>query len=111
MSGILDYLKKNHLSINETLLKLTKAESPSHKKALVDICGEVLRDEFETLVGGSSVMIEKTKVGNQYKFTYGAGEDNEQALVIGHMDTVWDKGALPIRQDGNILYRSQESLI
>ena len=104
MSKILNYLKEQHLSITETLVKLTKAESPSHTKALVDQCGNVLRAEFEQLIGGSIERIEKAEVGNQYKFTYGTGEELDQVLVIGHMDTVWDLGALPIRQEGNILY-------
>jgi glutamate carboxypeptidase len=104
MSDILNYLKEHNSYITETLLRLTKAESPSHTKALVDKCGEVLREEFERLVDGSVERIEKTKVGNQYKFTYGTGGDEGQILVIGHMDTVWDEGALPIRQAGNLLY-------
>ncbi|MEH7885160.1 M20 family metallopeptidase [Bacillus sp. JJ1609] len=104
MSDILKYLKEHSNYITDTLIRLTKAESPSHTKALVDKCGEVLRQEFESLVGGSVEMIKKTEVGNQYKFTYGAGDEEEQILVIGHMDTVWDVGALPIRQEGNLLY-------
>jgi glutamate carboxypeptidase len=103
MSNILSYLKENHSSITDTLLNLTKAESPSHSKSLVDECGAVLRSEFERLVGGDVEIIEKEEVGNQYKFTYGSSEE-KQILVIGHMDTVWDKGALPIKQEGNILY-------
>jgi glutamate carboxypeptidase len=104
MSKILNYLREQHFSITETLLKLTKAESPSHTKALVDQCGNVLRAEFEQLIGSSIEVIEKAEIGNQYKFTYGTEEEQEQVLVIGHMDTVWDQGALPIRQEGNILY-------
>ena len=104
MSKILNYLREQHFSITETLLKLTKAESPSHTKALVDQCGNVLRAEFEQLIGGSIEVIEKAEVGNQYKFTYGTEEEQDQVLVIGHMDTVWNQGALPIRQEGNILY-------
>lgn len=104
MSKILNYLQEQHSSITETLLRLTEKESPSNCKVLVDKCGEVLSDEFMRLVGGSVARIEKAVVGDQYKFTYGAGEEKEQILVIGHMDTVWDEGALPIKQDGNILY-------
>jgi glutamate carboxypeptidase len=104
MTKILSYLKEHHTLITETLLKLTKAESPSHNKILVDHCGQVLSGEFERLIGGTTEIIENEKVGNQCKFTYGTGEENDQVLVIGHMDTVWDKGALPIKQEGNILY-------
>ncbi|WP_251553706.1 M20 family metallopeptidase [Neobacillus muris] len=104
MSIILNYLKEQQEAITETLFKLTESESPSIKKVLVDRCGEVLREEFEQLIGGTVEVIEKTEVGNQYKFTYGEGDETNQVLVIGHMDTVWDEGALPIRKEGNILY-------
>lgn len=104
MSEILNYLKEHSNQITDTLLRLTKAESPSHTKALVDECGKILREEYERLVGDSVEMIEKTEVGNQLKFTYGTGGEEGQILVIGHMDTVWDEGALPIRHEGNLLY-------
>ncbi|WP_462413358.1 M20 family metallopeptidase [Neobacillus sp. Marseille-QA0830] len=104
MSEILSYLKGQQEAIADTLMKLTKAESPSNNKYLVDRCGVVIRDEFDRLIGGSVKVIEKTVVGNQYKFTFGEGPETEQILIIGHMDTVWDEGALPIRQEQNILY-------
>ncbi|KIY22777.1 MULTISPECIES: M20 family metallopeptidase [Mesobacillus] len=104
MSAILKYLKEHNNQITDTLFRLTKAESPSHTKALVDECGNILREEYERLVGGSVEKIEKGEVGNQYKFTYGTGDEEGQILVIGHMDTVWDVGALPIKQEGDLLY-------
>ncbi|TYS63919.1 M20 family metallopeptidase [Bacillus infantis] len=103
MSKILSFLKENQTEMIETLLKLTKAESPSYSKSHVDHCGEVLSGEYERLIGGPVRKIDKEEVGNQYLFTYGEG-DKEQILVIGHMDTVWDVGAIPIKRDGNILY-------
>ncbi|RHW38038.1 M20 family peptidase [Neobacillus notoginsengisoli] len=104
MSKILDYLKENQLSMTETLLALTRAESPSYSKIDVDYCGEVLRNEYTRLVGGNVDVIEKEEVGNQYKFSFGPDNGLKQVLIIGHMDTVWDVGARPIRQDGDILY-------
>ncbi|MCK6207033.1 M20 family metallopeptidase [Bacillus infantis] len=103
MSKILSFLKEHQSEMIETLLKLTEAESPSYSKPLVDHCGEVLSGEYERLIGGPVRKIDKEEVGNQYLFTYGEG-DKEQILVIGHMDTVWDVGAIPIKRDGNILY-------
>jgi glutamate carboxypeptidase len=103
MSKILSFLKENQTEMIETLLKLTKAESPSYSKPHVDHCGEVLSEEYARLIGGPVRKIDKEEVGNQYLFTYGEG-DKEQILVIGHMDTVWDVGAIPIKRDGNILY-------
>lgn len=104
LSQILNYLKENESNILDTLLRLTKAESPSHNKVLVDQCGEILRNEYESFIGHEVECIEKESVGNQYKFTYSNNSESEQLLVIGHMDTVWDEGALPIKQDGDLLY-------
>ena len=36
------------------------------------------------------------------KFTIGEGE--KQLLIIGHFDTVWEKGRLSLRTEGNKLY-------
>lgn len=104
MTRILDYLKEHQKGMEETLLRLVNAESPSHQKKLVDRCGEVLMDEFTKLVGGEIQIIEKQTVGNQYLFTYGPKDCNEQILIIGHLDTVWDEEALPIKMEEDILY-------
>ena len=104
MTEILTYLKENQKEIEQTLLNLTKAESPSHDKELVDLCGETLKTEFDMLIGGTSKVVKKELVGNQYLFTYGDPDSKEQILIVGHMDTVWDKGSLPIRREGDILY-------
>ncbi|MDX1807586.1 MAG: M20 family peptidase, partial [Paenisporosarcina sp.] len=93
MSDMLDYLKGNQQEIEKTLIQLVNAESPSHDKELVDACGKILMEEFATLIGGDIQIIEKSIVGNQYLFTYGPKDSKEQILIIGHLDTVWDKGA------------------
>ncbi|MCT2537091.1 M20 family metallopeptidase [Aquibacillus koreensis] len=104
MSKILTYLINNQHDIEETLLQLVEAESPSKNKMLTDKCGLVLKESFETLVGGKVEIIEKEAVGNQYRFTYGDGTETEQILIIGHYDTVWDQGAIPIRKEDGKLY-------
>lgn len=104
MSEIIAYLKKHQENMEETLLRLVKAESPSKNKPMADICGEILSGNFDELVGGSVEMIEKEEVGNQYRFTYGRGDETEQLLIIGHYDTVWDQGTLPIRKEQGVLY-------
>lgn len=104
MTEILTYLKENQKEIEQTLLNLTKAESPSHDKKLVDLCGETLKAEFDMLIGGTSKVIKKERVGNQYLFTYGDPDSEEQILIVGHMDTVWDQDSLPIKKVGDILY-------
>ncbi|WP_246942365.1 M20 family metallopeptidase [Bacillus pinisoli] len=104
MSQVLDYLKANKTNIKDTLIRLTKAESPSLNKQLVDLCGKELKREFTQLIGGDITIIEKETVGNQYKFTYGNHENSEQILIIGHLDTVWDEGVLPLKEEGDFLY-------
>lgn len=104
MPDIITYLKNHQKDMEETLLKLVEAESPSKNKALTDRCGEVLHGIFDELVGGSAEKIEKEKVGSQYRFTYGNGDETEQLLIIGHYDTVWDEGALPVRREGDVVY-------
>lgn len=104
MSTILTYLHEHQAEIEETLLKLVEAESPSTNKVLTDKCAEVLRAEFERLVGGQVQVVPQTDVGNQFYFTFGTGEEMEQILIIGHYDTVWSEGALPIKKQNGILY-------
>lgn len=104
MLEIIAYLKNHQKEMEDTLLTLVKAESPSKNKTLADRCGEVLHGLFDELVGGSAEKIEKEEVGNQYRFTYGNGNETEQLLIIGHYDTVWDHDALPIRREGDLLY-------
>lgn len=104
LSNILAYLQDHQQEMENTLLRLVEAESPSRNKDLADICGVVLKNEFEHLVDGNVKIIEKEQVGNQYLFTYGRGDETEQILIIGHYDTVWNKGALPIKRENGRLY-------
>ena len=41
-------------------------------------------------------VIKEDKVGNHMKFTIGKGE--QQILIIGHFDTVWEKGRLKLKK-------------
>lgn len=102
MQTILEYLKQHSKEMEKTLIRLVEAESPSRYKLLSDRCGQVLVELFEELVGGQVEMIEKESVGNQYRFTIGSGQ--EQILIIGHYDTVWDQGAIPLREENGLLY-------
>lgn len=102
MPTILDYLKQHEKEMERTLVRLAEAESPSRNKRLADRCGQVLAGLFKELAGGETEMIEKEAVGNQYRFTVGSG--TEQILIIGHYDTVWDEGAIPLREENGLLY-------
>lgn len=102
METILEYLEQHKKEMEKTLIRLVKAESPSRSKLLSDRCGQVLAGLFEELVGGQVEVIEKESVGNQYRFTVGSGP--EQILIIGHYDTVWEQGAIPLREENGLLY-------
>lgn len=102
MPTILEYLKQHSTDMEETLVRLARAESPSRNKRLSDRCGRVLADLFNELVGGETEMIEQEIVGNQYRFTLGSGTG--QILIIGHYDTVWDEGDIPLREENGLLY-------
>ncbi|MDZ5471325.1 M20 family metallopeptidase [Bacillus sp. 31A1R] len=104
MSELLSFLKNHQKEMEDTLLRLVEAESPSNNKVLADQCGVVLQKEFEALIGGSVEVVPQENVGNQYCFTYGTGEETEQILIIGHYDTVWNEGALPIKKEDGLLY-------
>lgn len=102
LSDMLSYLLARETEMEQTLITLMQAESPSTDKSLVDQCGQVLQAEFTRLVGGSVTRISQTHTGDCYRCTYGEGD--EQILIIGHFDTVWDQGALSIEKRDGILY-------
>lgn len=101
---IVNYLKEHQSDMEDTLLRLVKMESPSHNKQLVDECGKVLQEEFERLVAGEVNLIKKEEVGDQYRFVFGNKSAESQILIVGHYDTVWEKGAIPIKREGDTLY-------
>lgn len=102
MSTILNYLRENQINMLQSLEKFVKAESPSTKKDLVDRCGETLQELFLEHLGLQGEIFPQSNVGNHMKFTYGEGDD--QILIVGHFDTVWDQGRLPYRIEGNRAY-------
>jgi glutamate carboxypeptidase len=102
MSAIFEYLTKHQEDIHETLELFVRAESPSQNKELVDACGEVLQSLFAKHLQLTAEVIPQATAGNHLKFTYGDGD--EQILISGHFDTVWDKGRLPFRVEGNKMF-------
>lgn len=94
---------ENH--VNEILLDLesfVKKDSPSMDKTLVDECGTYLQQLFKNHLDVEPEVFTQTEVGNHLKFTIGHGE--KQILILGHFDTVWDKGSLQYRVEGNKAY-------
>jgi glutamate carboxypeptidase len=102
MTDIFSYLKVNQLNILKSLEVITKAESPSLNKQLVDGCGQVIQNLFYEHVGLSPEVFDQKETGNHLKFSFGSG--HEQILVTVHFDTVWDKGCLPFKIEGERCY-------
>jgi glutamate carboxypeptidase len=99
MSAILDHLIGFQGEMVSSLAKLVKAESPSDNKELVDQCGELLQSMFAEHLQLYPEIFPQTYVGNHLKFTFGSGD--EQILILGHFDTVWEQGKLSYRVEGN----------
>lgn len=99
---ILNYLQTNEQEILQDLEEFVKKESPSRDKALVDECGHYLQELFQKHLDVTPEVFTEKEVGNHLKFTIGDGE--KQILIIGHFDTVWEKGRLSYRVEGNKAY-------
>jgi len=99
---IYSYLQDHEQDMLDDLIEFVKKESPSCNKELVDECGTYLTHLFQRQLDIEHYeVIKETKVGNHLKFTIGKGE--QQILIIGHFDTVWEKGRLKLKKEGNKL--------
>lgn len=92
MIEIVDYLHEKREEMVQVLKGITKMESPSYEKHLVDKCGEKLILFFKQYLDGHIEVFEESVFGNQFRIELGEGE--EQILILGHLDTVWPKGTL-----------------
>ena len=101
-NDLIEYLRLHQDEMLSDLEQFVKKDSPSQDKALVDECGLYLRELFAKHLGVEAEVFEQTEVGNHLKFTLGQG--SEQILIVGHFDTVWDKGRLQYRVEGNKAY-------
>lgn len=102
MIKIKTYLQDHAAEILADIKKLVLAESPSHDKAAVDRCGDVLQAIFLQRLGISAEIEPQQQYGNFLRFTL--GERGPQTTILGHFDTVWDKGELPLREEDGRLY-------
>ena len=99
---IKEYVEAHGQEIIGDLVELTKAQSPTTCKALADACGQKIRELVKERVGIDGTIYPQEKRGDHMSFTL--GEQKEQILMLAHFDTVWDKDALPLRQEGDVLY-------
>ncbi len=99
---IKEYVEAHEQEIIGDLVELTKAQSPTTCKELADACGQKIRELVKERVGIDGTIYPQEKRGDHMSFTL--GEQKEQILMLAHFDTVWDKDALPLRQEGDVLY-------
>ncbi len=102
MNNIKAYLQKHMDDILFDIRRLVRAESPSGSKAAVDRCGDVLQSIFQQRLGIQAAVDTQTQYGNHLKFTL--GHEGPQTTILGHFDTVWDEGVLPLREEDGKLY-------
>ncbi|WP_029421347.1 M20 family metallopeptidase [Alicyclobacillus macrosporangiidus] len=102
LSDFYAYLEAHRADILQDIRTLVEAESPTHRKDLVDECGQVLAGLFRDRLGLAPEVLAQDKFGDHLRFTYGEGES--QVLIIGHFDTVWDPGRLALREEGDRLF-------
>ncbi|EJN39142.1 acetylornithine deacetylase/succinyldiaminopimelate desuccinylase-like deacylase [Pseudomonas sp. GM84] len=99
MSSVQAYLQEHSDSLFADLRLLVSAESPSTDKRAVDACGEVLREIMAQRLGASVEVVPREAYGNHLVFTVGKG--SKRTAILGHFDTVWDIGRLPMKiEDG-----------
>jgi len=102
MTELSDYFFSKQEIIKADLIKLTRAESPTTDKRLVDECGQVLAELFDKYFGATPEVFKQGVQGDHLKFTVGKGK--ERALILVHFDTVWDVGRIPIVEKEGRLY-------
>jgi glutamate carboxypeptidase len=112
---LLTYCQSQNAWLRETIEALVRVESPSHDKAAVDRCGNELERRLTDL-GASVARLRQDTRGDHlrahWKGTRERGQGKkekaeEQILLLGHFDTVWDVGALeqmPLREVDGRLY-------
>ena len=102
MKAIALYLEQHAADILADIKKLVAAESPSDDKPAVDACGEVLQQLFQQRLNVRAEITPQQHYGNHLKFSLGG--QTPQSTIIGHFDTVWDRGELTLREEAGRLY-------
>ena len=97
-----DYFTKHEQDIIEDLKRIVMADSPSQNKELLDQCKEQLQAIFHDYFGVKAMEYAMEHNGNHLRFEMGEGQ--EQILMIGHYDTVWDRGVLSYRVEDDKIY-------
>lgn len=92
MKKILEQAQEIQSQILDSIKEIVEYESPSRKKVLTDKLADKLVADFIRITGGKAKIIPNAEYGNHVLAEWGSGE--EQILIIGHFDTVWEEGTL-----------------
>jgi len=102
---ILPYLQQHRADMLADLEALVRLESPSGEKPAVDVAARYLAGLL-TGSGGRVTVLPQATRGNHLRAEWESAGDG-QTLVLGHLDTVFDRGELsrnPFRREGDRLY-------
>lgn len=102
--SILAYLRDRRADMISLLTRLVEMESPTDHKPSLDRLAALLADQARGLADEVEILPQDT-AGDCVRARWGAGPGG--ALLLCHMDTVWDLGTLaqrPVRIDDGRLY-------
>lgn len=99
---IYQHVKDQDEAILQDIRTIVEKESPTLQKELVDECGQEIRSLFHKYFDAKPEIFPRTEFGDHFRYTFGEG--SEQILVLAHFDTVWPKGQLSYKVDGNRAY-------
>lgn len=86
------------------LIEFAKAESSSLEAQSLIGCESFIKDLFRKRLG---IEVNRTFPGKEkgtHNLYFEFGSGRSKVFLLGHYDTVWSKGALSFRIDGNSLY-------
>lgn len=100
----IERFRQNLPAMRDLLRELVMLESPSNDKTAVDQFGLRLRQELEAL-GGEIQIFPQPNAGDSFAFRFNRqlASDSNGLLMLCHMDTVYNLGALarqPFREEG-----------
>ena len=92
MSTLISYFQTIEPQMIEWLKNLINIDSPSNDKVALDTLARNLGEQLSN--DGGAVEIIPNKVGGNHLIARFAGhsDDLKPILILGHLDTVWDKG-------------------
>lgn len=95
LQNLSSYARQQRLRMLAMLGKLVKLESPSTDKAAVDRLSTHLAREWSGL-GARVRLLKQRHAGNHLRaeIFHGRGRPEGQILVLGHLDTVYERGTL-----------------